>query len=267
MGGMAPVAGIVIGFGFIALAILQKDAGFGQFTDGASWMIVLGGSFAATLISFAPQNIVHSFRCLVQVFRPREYPYSDTVVKLYRIASAARTGSVTGIDTEAEAIEDTFFRNAVERSTATADHDELRDLLDIQMRALRKEHHENQEVFRRMGAYAPAFGMIGTLIGLIIMLGSVEGGDVSEISQAMSTALVTTFIGLIASNLLFMPIAAKIGEQSEREAAYYECVVEGVIAALGGVAPSRVFDRVTAFVPPSELEEVEQAVAAVRSGG
>ncbi len=265
MGGLAPVAGIVLGFGLILYSIAQRNVNLDTFTDMTSWLIVFGGSFAATLTSFEPKHLLTSFRSLIHVFRPKSYPYAGTIAKLYRIAVAARTQAALGIESESEDIEDSFFKNAVEKATVTTDHEELYDLLEVQMRVLRKEHRDNQEVFRRMGAYAPAFGMIGTLVGLIMMLGNVESGDISAIADGMATALVTTFLGLVGANLVFLPIATKIGEQSEREAAYYECIVEGVLAAVTGATPARVLERLQSFVPPSELSEVDRAVERAKS--
>lgn len=267
MQGLTPIAGLLLGFGVIILTILTRTPTFQMFLDPISWLIVVGGAFASTVISFEPKHLLTSFRSLVRVFRPKSYPYADTMVKLYRIAIAASTQGALGIEAEAEDITDPFFKKIVDLATVTTDHNELRDMIEVEMRVVRKEHRDNQEVFRRMGAYAPAFGMVGTLIGLILMLGSVEGGDVSQIAKNMATALVTTFIGLIAANLIFLPIATKIGEQSEREAHFYEFITEGVLAILSGTQSGRLVERLQIFVPPSESPAVDAAMDQARASG
>ena len=137
-----------------------------------------------------------------------------------------------------------------------ADQDRIRDELDTEITFIEERHRIGQEIFVTMGTYSPAFGMIGTLIGLINMLRTLD--DPSQIGAGMSVALVTTFYGAVMANLLLLPIAGKLKNRTERETLLKEVTIEGIMSIQSGDNPRVVEEKLKAFLAPKLRAEVHR---------
>ena len=138
---------------------------------------------------------------------------------------------------------------------APGDSEAIRDALTLEIDNLKSRHATGKKILEFMGAAAPAFGMIGTLIGLVQMLTNLSSPD--DIGSGMATALLTTFYGAFAANLIFIPLAGKLGIYSQAEATSKEMLVEGVCAIAQGENPTAVREKMHAFVSQSRREEVK----------
>jgi len=257
MAGVGTAIGLVIGISFMILAILIGKGSMLTFASPLSALIVFGGSFAAVLVSFSPEQIINSFKSLKSVFLPKTFPYKETIAQIYNMAIITRREGVPGLENEARRLEseNKELADIVDLASVTPEVEDLRELVEARILALRKQHKSNEEVFRKMGGYAPAFGMAGTLIGLIMMLATLDKPE--TIGPSMAVALITTLYGVLAANLMLLPLASKIAGQSLREADYSQMMVEGVMRVASGEGPANIVEKLKTMVPPDEAEGID----------
>ena len=176
---------------------------------------------------------------------------------LVEVCTKARKEGVLALDNIE--VNDSFLKKAIELLVDGLQGPPLRSALLSEMEFLKARHKRGQKVFKGMGASAPAFGMIGTLIGLVQMLTTLD--DPSKIGPGMAVALLTTFYGALLANLVFLPIADKLEDRSKQETLKMEIVIEGVLEVLSGGTPSSLERKLLSFLEPKERfpARVEQA--------
>jgi len=177
----------------------------------------------------------------------------------------ARKNGVLSLEADLPSIESTFLRNGIELAINERDSARLRNYLNLEMSNIHNRHKMGQEIFFYLGAYAPAFGMLGTVMGLIIMMNNFSGGSVAEINSidfdvakkfsqllgGMGLALITTFYGVLLANLVFLPIGGKLTRKSQEEMMLKSIVVEGIISIHSKEHPILMREKLMTFVPQS----------------
>ncbi len=245
-------AGLLLVIGTIAVG---EGAAF--FFSLSSVFIVFGGTLGATLINFPMADVLSVFRVLRKVFRITDVSYADTIDRLVRLAERARREGILAIEREVDSIDDTFLRNGIQYAVDGSEPDTIRAIMESELQSIQERHRLGQSIFIAMGTYAPAFGMIGTLIGLIQMLQSLD--DPTKIGIGMATALVTTFYGAVAANLFFLPMAGKLSNRSKEENLQKELVLEGILSIQSGDNPRIVREKLLTFLPPVSRKKLERA--------
>ena len=212
---MGTIIGIIIGGGLLFFAIIQRG-GFGIFYDPPSLMIVGGGTFAAALISFPLNRVLSVFRVLRNVFQGEIEDPGAYISAIIRLTHKARKESILALEGDVRKVRNRFLRRGLELVIDGQPPEVIRAVLETELEGLLARHDEGSHIFATLGRFAPAFGLIGTLIGLITMLRSISGG-IESVGPGMAVALVTTFYGALAANLLFLPISEKLSSRSETE--------------------------------------------------
>jgi len=238
-------------FGVIAGLVLIIGAMFlgGQldlFLNVPGLMIVFGGTLAATLITFPLSVVISSFTSAWQVFKSARRDPNQVVKTMIRLTNISRQQgllALANIKTPNQ-----FLHKAAQLIADGADEELIRNTLRIEIEALKARHAVGQDVFRKMGTYAPAFGMLGTLIGLVQMLQRLA--DPSSLGPAMAVALLTTFYGSFSSSLFFLPIAGKLKARSDEEVLSLEIIFEGAIGILENNNPLIVYEKLSSFIAP-----------------
>lgn len=244
---IATLIGIVTGFGLVIYTIIG-GGNAGIFLNYPSMMIVFGGCFAATLVNFSLKEVVSVFKVVSKAFfgQPEDpLPIIDT---LYNLSHAARRDGLLAMDKKLSAIDNTFLRIGLEMAVDGSEPETIRNVMEIELSYLIGRHIKGQQILLALGMYAPAFGMIGTLIGLVGMLASME--DPSSIGPDMSVALTTTFYGALIANLIFLPMGGKLKNKSDDEIVIKEMIIEGVLAIPAGEHPKNIRRKLLNFVPP-----------------
>lgn len=263
--------GLIIGLGLIILAILNKQGDLSSFLDPYSIGIVLGGTFAATLVNYPIKNVLGLFKVLAQVFRKSDLSHQRVINELVDKAEKSRKTGIMSLEADLGNIDDKFLRNGLELAINERDPARLRNYLELEMSNIDRRHNLGQEIFLYMGAYSPAFGLLGTVLGLIIMMSSFAGSgttgigsiefDVakrfSELLGGMGLALITTFYGVLFSNLMFLPMAGKLKRKSEEELMMKDIMVEGIIGIHAKDHPIILHEKLMTFVPQRERSEEE----------
>jgi len=252
---LATILGIVAGFGLVIGAILIGE-GVMFFVSIQSAMIVFGGTFGATLINFPLKDVLSVMKVLAKVFSHTEISYKGTIEKLVALAEKARREGILAIEMELESIDDDFLRSGIQYAVDGTEPEYIRAIMESELNSLDERHRLGQSIFLAMGTYAPALGMIGTLIGLIQMLSGLD--DPTKIGSGMATALVTTLYGALMANLFFLPIAGKLANKSSEETLQKELVLEGILSIQSGDNPRFVREKLLTFLPPAARKEMAQ---------
>lgn len=244
------IIGIMAGIGILVLSIMAGAKGATDFfINKPGIAIVLGGTAAATFISFPLREVARIFRVLHMVFSKEDIHPENYVLQISSLASMARKG-IVALEKEMENIGNPFLRDGVQMVIDGLSADEIRDIMETrnENRILREQ--AEARVFRTMGRFSPAFGMIGTLIGLIAMLANMGRGAMGQLGPSMAIALVTTFYGILMANLIFNPMAEKIERRTEDEISLRNMIIEGVIMLHDRKHPLLVEEKLNSFLPP-----------------
>ncbi|MBF0101989.1 MAG: MotA/TolQ/ExbB proton channel family protein [Desulfobacterales bacterium] len=241
---LASFIGIISGITLILSAIIL-GGDLHNFIDIPSVMIVLGGTIATTLLTFQFQDVLAAFRAAYFIFSQEKQDPNDIVQGMVKLCDISRKDGIhqlENIDTPYP-----FLKKACGLIADNASEVTIRSALRTEIESLKLRHFIVQDVFRKMGTYAPAFGMIGTVIGLVQMLSKLQ--DPSNIGPAMATALITTFYGSILSTLLFLPIAGKLKARTVLEVINMEIMLEGTVSILERNHPLILYERLSSFIP------------------
>jgi len=261
--------GLFAGVGIIAIGVLRGGGDLYWFFNLNSILIVFGGTLAAAMVNYPLKNILGLFGVLKNAFSSDDYDYQGVIGELVEKGEKARKNGVLSLEADLPSIESTFLRNGIELAINERDSARLRNYLNLEMSNIHNRHKMGQEIFFYLGAYAPAFGMLGTVMGLIIMMNNFSGGSVAEINSidfdvakkfaqllgGMGLALITTFYGVLLANLVFLPIGGKLTRKSQEEMMLKSIVVEGIISIHSKEHPILMREKLMTFVPQSARQE------------
>jgi len=250
----ATLIGIFAGTVLVVGAILAGGGGK-SFVDIPSVMVTLGGTVAATLINFPLGKVVGVFAVVKKTFLYKMPSPAEEIKRLVHLAKVARSEGLLALENFLDEIKDPFLQKGVQLVVDGTEPEVLRDVLETELEQLQGRHSLGKDILESMGASAPAFGMIGTLIGLVNMLRDLT--DPSSIGRGMATALLTTFYGSLMANLVFIPLAGKLDARSKQEVATKQLIIEGVASIQAGVNPRLVEEKLKSFVAPNVRKSLE----------
>ncbi|HHX74345.1 MAG TPA: motility protein A [Firmicutes bacterium] len=249
------VLGIVLGLSLV-LGAIAMEGNLVVFWSFSSLMITVGGSFAALLINFQMPQIKMVFQITRKAFLEEVKDIGEYISLFVTLGQKARREGLLALEDDLAGLDDDFLAGGMQMVIDGLDPEMIRDIMETEIEATAARHRLGQDVFRTWGTLAPAFGMIGTLIGLIQMLTNLD--DPSRIGPGMAVALITTFYGALLANLLFIPLAGKLSIRSEAESAAKMAIIEGVLAIQAGTNPRILQEKLKAFASPGERRQLEQ---------
>lgn len=230
IGGVAGVLILLMGIGFSKI---------GNFWDAPSLFIVVGGTFMALIASY-PFSMLKNFpRHIKFIMQSRRFNIEKCIDMLVEFATDARKNGLLALEQKAEELDDEFFKFAIMLIVDSHDPQDVRQILNDKLEYMLVRHESEIGIYEKGAAMAPAFGMIGTLIGLINMLKglNLSQGASDSLGEDMSTALLTTMYGCLMANMLFLPIAKKLTIRNEEEYLYKQLIIEGVLSIQKGDNP------------------------------
>ncbi|MCA9734901.1 MAG: MotA/TolQ/ExbB proton channel family protein [Deferribacteres bacterium] len=252
---IATVIGIVLGTVAVVGSIMAGGP-LSAFIDVGSIFIVVGGTIASTLISFSLKQVTAVIGVVKKTFLYPLAPPGDTIKQLVHFADMARREGILFLEKEMANVEDEFLKQGLQLSIDGTEPDAIRNILTTEITSLKARHDLGSSILTSMGTMAPAFGMIGTLIGLVLMLGSME--DPSTIGPSMAVALLTTFYGAVLANIFFNPMAAKLQMRSGEEILVRTLMMEGILAMQSGDNPRIVEQKLISFIAPQLRSDVRK---------
>ncbi|WP_096202654.1 flagellar motor protein MotP [Bacillus sp. FJAT-45350] len=255
--------GLFLGVTVLLLAIFSNagPSGVVFFIQIASILIVLGGLSAGIVINFSLEDIKLLPKVLREAFRREDHDLDQLIATFVDLSGRARREGLLALEAGIEDVEDPFIRKGVLLAVDGIEPDVIKDIMMAEVVAMEERHRKGRTIIMKAGEYAPAWGMIGTLIGLVLMLQNLN--DPSTLGPNMAVALLTTLYGTVLANLVFIPMASKLENKTEQEVFVKQIVVEGVIGVQSGQNPKILEEKLSAFVPKNSKakgnEEAEDA--------
>jgi chemotaxis protein MotA len=261
---IATIVGLILGIvligGSMFLAGLSSGLSIINFWNLESLMVVLGGTLSATAIAFRLNEVKRVFGLIKFVFIKPAFELDEVVDDIVALGEAYRKDRQS-LEAQAANLRNRFLKDGVVFITQGLKIEDLREIMTT-----REDYRERREaseagLMKTLGTYSPAFGMVGTLIGLIMMLlgmGSSDGGDMAaQLGQSMSIALITTFYGAVLANLLFLPFAEKISSRNRENTVCGELIIEGLMLIHQKKHPIVIRDMLNSYIPPA-LRKTEE---------
>ncbi len=246
---IATILGIFSAFGLVILAI-GSGGGISLFVNIPSLMIVVGGTIGATMINYPLKEVLGSLKVVKNVFFAKKQNTDEISGSFVEFATKARREGILALEPFVHEVENEFMQKGLQLSVDGLEPQTISEILNKEIEAMKGRHQLGAEIFATLGTFAPALGMIGTLIGLVKMLQSMN--EPSKIGPAMAIALLTTFYGSVLANLVFMPISGKLKTRSSEESQLMEMVVSGVVALTNGDNPRILEQKLLVYLPPGK---------------
>ncbi|MHC4646029.1 MAG: motility protein A [Planctomycetota bacterium] len=254
---IATIIGILFGFTVITTAIVA-GGGWQIFIHLPSMAITMGGMVCATLIHFSLPQFLGIFAIIKKTIFAKIPPQSELIQKMVNFAAINRRDGALALEHEIPKLNNLFFARSLQMIVDGQDAEDIRQRLFPEIERLEDRHSTGKKILEFMGSAAPAFGMIGTLIGLIQMLRSLDSPE--QIGGGMAVALITTFYGALTANLIFLPLAGKLGIYSKAETVAMEMIAEGVCAIAEGENPTVVREKMQTFISQGRREEIKATI-------
>lgn len=248
---LVPLIGIIVGIGLLVWSITSGGP-ISAFLDAPSLVITLGGSFCALLVSFPMSDLKKIPTILKRLFIQSEKNEEELIGIVIEISKKSRSQGILAIENDIKELENEMLIYGLDMVVDGSDPEDIREIMEIKAENIEKRHSIGQNIFGKWGELAPGFGMLGTLIGLIIMLGQLN--DPSTIGSGMATALITTFYGSLLANMIFLPIATNLKMQTETEMQLCEMAIEGVLSIQAGQNPRVIEQKLRSYLPDSKQE-------------
>lgn len=252
---LGAIIGLPIGVIFLVIGILIGGSLL-LFVDLPSVMIVCGCSLATFLMSNPMKLIMDTPKLFILFTSPYDVKADEIIAKFVEFATKARRDGLLALESDVEALEEPFFKKGLQLVVDGTDPALIRSILETELASMEGRHTNGIKIFVNIATLAPAFGMIGTLIGLINMLAHMD--DPATIGPSMSVALITTMYGSIIANLFMNPISYKLATRSAQEVAMKELILEGVLSIQSGDNPRVIEERLKAFLSPGIQRGMEK---------
>lgn len=245
---ISTIIGLVVGTTLVIGAILIGGS-IVPFYSTSALMITVGGSVAAVLINFPLKSVLSMFRVVRKCFVSRLPSVEETLEQFTQLAAVARRDGFMALEQQVEEIDDEFMVRGLEMVIGGAAKEDIVSALEAEITYVGLRHQNGKKILDSMAAAAPAFGMIGTLIGLVQMLRTLT--DPRFIGEGMATALLTTLYGAFIANLICIPLAGKLEVRSQEEITLREVMLSGLESLVEGLPPRQVRERLLSFLSVS----------------
>lgn len=253
---IATIVGILLAFGLIIGSILLNGSLL-AYMDLPSALIVIGGTIAATLVMEGMEHVIGSIAVAKNAFLQKGTDPTKTIERILQLANTARREGLLAL--EDEQVDNEFLAKGLRMAVDGMPREEIRETLTVELVSMKARHDRGKKFFKFMASTAPSMGMVGTLIGLVQMLQTLE--DPSSIGPAMAVALLTTMYGAIFAFVVCGPIAEKLERRSTEEALSMTVVIEGVDSIVKGHHASAIRERLEARLSPKKRSQEEQKAA------
>jgi chemotaxis protein MotA len=240
--------GILLGFGCLIYSMMLGKGGVMLFVDIPSCIMVFGGTMAVFLMNFTVQDVKALMPVFIKSFLDKLPRPNEQIDRIVTLASLARKEGLLALEGKLKEIEDPFFAKGLQLVIDGFPADTVRQILELEATWSSARHGVGKKMLDQLAAYAPAFGMIGTLVGLVQMLASLD--DPSSIGGGMAVALLTTLYGAVIANMICLPLGSKLELRAKEEALLRELQIEGIVAIQSGDGPQLIKEKLKTFVPP-----------------
>ena len=241
--------GLVVAIVGLYLGAVMEGSNPMAVLSPSAMLIVLGGTLGAVIIGTSFASITNIPKMFMKAFNPPQHDLNAKVAELVGYAEAARRDGLLALDEVTSTIEDPYTRKGLQLVVDGTDPDLVADILESENDAMRKRHAASVQPFDKAGGYAPTMGIIGTVFGLIHVLGNLDKPE--TLGPSISAAFVATLLGVASANVLYLPIGARLKQLSQEELHARALIVEGILSIQAGDNPRVVQEKLITFVPPA----------------
>ena len=244
---IATIIGIVVAFGLVLFAIGDAVAGF---IDINSIAIVIGGTAGVLLVAYPMANCIGVVKIILKTILNKPADGASVVTEFVELAQIVRKDGILALESKVGDIDHPFMSKGLQMAIDGQEPSEIEDILYMEMDKLGERHLRGADMMTALGTFAPSMGMIGTLVGLVLMLANME--DPASIGPSMAVALLTTFYGALMANIIFLPMATKLKTRSKAELLVHEIILAGIQSLVAGENPRVMEQKLHGFLPPKD---------------
>lgn len=245
--------GLIAGFGAMIIGFTMEGGHLTALLAPTAAVIVLGGTIGATLVGFSLEELMTLPRIIKIIVTTQKYNPQATIQELTSLAEKARREGLLSLEQEAEGIQDKFMRQGLQLVVDGTDPQLTRSILETEIYAVEQRHRTGIGFFEQAGGYAPTMGIIGTVMGLVHVLGNLTEPD--KLGPQIAVAFIATLYGVCTANLFWLPIATKLKNKSRKERLMREMVLEGILSIQAGESPMIIREKLSAFLKPKDRNE------------
>ncbi|OLS39789.1 motility protein A [Alkalihalophilus pseudofirmus] len=247
--------GVFLGITVLLLAVFSNSGPSGLifFIQVASILIVLGGLIAALIITFSLPDLKMVPKVLKESVQTVDHDLEGLIQTFVDLSGKARREGLLALEVGLEEVRDPFIKKGVLLAVDGIEPDVIKDIMMAEVVAMEERHRKGRAIIEKAGEYAPAWGMIGTLIGLVLMLQNLN--DPATLGPNMAVALLTTLYGTVLANLIFLPMATKLANKTDEEVFVKQIIIEGVIGVQSGQNPKILEEKLSAFTREKQKTE------------
>ncbi len=250
---LASIIGLVVAFAMMLLGILTGDdgvAGIKYFWDFKSVLITFGGAFFTTMAAYSMKDYIAGLKSFLLIFKTPAQNIPEMITKIIDLSNVARKEGLLSLEEVASELDDDFLKKGILLIVDGTDPELVRAIMETELVSTEERHKKKISFWQDLGSAGPAWGMIGTLVGLILMLQNMS--DASAIGPAMSVALITTLYGSILANWICTPVANKLKAYNAQEIMLKEIMIEGLLSIQAGENPRVIEEKLKSFLAPAE---------------
>ncbi len=258
---ISTIVGLIAGIGTIFLVLNMDGGSIAElFAHPSAIILIIGGSLSATIITTPLKIVVQLPKYLIQAFTTKKFDARETIELLTNLADRARREGLLALEEDSKKIKDKFLQKGIMMVVDGVDSDQVEAIMDTNIEQMKARHKHGSGFFAAAGGYAPTFGIIGTVMGLISVLKQLD--NPSALGKSIAAAFLATLWGLLMANLIYLPLAGKLKAKSEEESRNRYMQLEGILSIQAGENPRIVRDKLNAFLAPSEVKNVDDAKGA-----
>lgn len=251
---LTTLLGIVIGIAAMMVAVLLEGGHLMSLFSLPALVMIGGGTIGATAIGFTLDELKTIPTLLRISFKEEKYDIGSLIATLVGFAEKARREGLLALEDDLNSIDDKFLKKGMQLVIDGTDAELVRSIMETELAFIQERHHKGASMFEAAGGYAPTMGIIGTVMGLVHVLGNLK--DTDSLGPAIATAFLATLYGILSANIFFLPIAGKLKNRSAHQVLVYEVTLEGILSVQAGDNPRIVEEKLEAFLPPQKRKKL-----------
>lgn len=246
------IVGLVVGIGALLVSVVLEGGHIASLVSPTAFLIVIGGTVGATAVCYTLDELKAVPALLKIAFKEQKYDSAEFIYSLVRFAEKARREGLLALEDEIAEVEDKFLKKGMQLVIDGTDAELVRSILDTELAFIQQRHNKGASIFETAGGFAPTMGIIGTVMGLVHVLGNLT--DTESLGPSIAVAFIATLYGVGSANLFFLPIANKLKNRSAHQLLIHEVTLEGILSVQAGDNPRIVEEKLLAFLAPDERQ-------------
>ncbi|MHB8842134.1 MAG: flagellar motor protein [Candidatus Aquicultor sp.] len=249
----ATIIGISLAIFSLLISVVIEGGSLGSLINVPAAILVFGGTFGATMVCFPISAIKKFPKWLSMALKEKKTDIHEVIAIIVTLAETARREGILKLENMVEDLENAYLKQGVNLVVDGTDYEVAKAIMKTELELMQERHRQGAKFFESAGGYAPTMGIIGTVMGLVHVLGNLS--DAGNLGGAIATAFIATFYGVSSANILWLPIAAKLKSRSNDETIAREIIMEGVLSIQAGESPRIIEDRLKSFLSPDERQK------------